>query len=180
MRKNLPFLFAFLLILSACNKNVNVEDVKNNVQLHYNSISDFVCSFDALTSLNDKAQEFSINMQYNSLNDDVITIVKPFELAGISANIAKNDDNLMISFDEFQVETFMANNLGISPVDVTSFAIDDLKNREPYAIFVGDYIKLSYQNQEISKDIYLNRETYDIMKIEVYASREMVISCDYY
>ena len=178
MKKLLFLVICSALCLSACKNTINVEEVKENVQNHYNQIETLELKFDAITSIYDKSQEFSLEFIYGA-DFDTVNVVKPEQIAGVSAKIKKDNTNLQIAFEQLQLETMLAENKGINPVDVTSFAINDLKNREPYSIAVSEQIKISYENEEILKDIYLNIQTYDIIKVEVYIENNMVISCNY-
>ncbi|MFI3226441.1 MAG: hypothetical protein R3Y09_03415 [Clostridia bacterium] len=178
--KKLLFLVTFCAIFFvSCDRTLSIEEVENNINEHYNNLQTLELNASAFTSISNKTQAYEFDFCYNAYDIDTITIISPEEIAGITASIEKDTDSMQIAFENMQIETLMAENLGISPVDVTSFAIFDLKNKSAESISVSDVIKISYLDGEISKDIYLKLETYDIMKVEVYVNNQMVIYCNY-
>ncbi len=172
--KKLLFL-AIILLISGCEKAVDLEEVENDVREHFEHLE--TANFGAIivTSIYDKTAEFEVDFTYNQVENDVVTIVKPENIAGITSEIEKNEGNLKITFEDVSIETLMQDNLGINPNDVLSFAIFDLINSKPNYIVVDEEIKLNFSSGEISKNIFLNRENYDIISIEGYISDEMVI-----
>lgn len=178
--KKLLLIIAFCtFFLVSCDKNLKTEDVLEDIRNHYNNLMTIEHSVTAVTSISNKSQTFKFDFLYNYDDFDTVTITSPLEISGITTKIEKDNDELKILFDEFSLETLIVENLGISPVDVTSFAIFDLKNKIAESISVSDVIKICYLDEEISKTIYLNLQTYDIIKIEVFVSGDMVIYCNY-
>lgn len=179
MKKLLFSLIICTFFTSACQKTVNIEEVENNILEYYNALEYAKYQILATTSIDNKSQQFLLDFSYNYNSHDEIIIKEPLEVCGITAQITKNDNNLNILFDGLQVETLLAENFGINPVDVASFAIFDIKNKIPHSISVNDIITLSYIDEQISKEIFINPQTYDILKIEVYIDNSMVIFCDF-
>lgn len=179
MKKLLVLLTFCMVFLVSCERNVNVEEVEENVRNFYNELESMEYKVSVLTSVSNKSQAFLLDFTYYSQDADSVKIIKPEEIAGITAYVVEQDENIKISFEDVQVETLMMENIGISPVDVTSFAIFDLKNKKAESIAVSDTLKISYSGEKISKDVFLNAETYDIIKVEVYVEGDMVVSCCY-
>lgn len=175
--KKLLFL-CILLCLSGCQNQKSSEEVLNEVQTHYENLETLEYDAYVVTNIYDTTGQFEINYVYNQLINDKITVLYPESIAGITAEIEKQSDGLNLSFSEVQLETLLPENRGANPVDILSFAIFDIINTEPVSIYIGDTIKISYLDEEISKEVFLNCENYDIISIESYIDDEMVILCN--
>ncbi|MFI3115767.1 MAG: hypothetical protein R3Y12_06490 [Clostridia bacterium] len=179
MKKLLVLLTFCMIFLVSCDRNINIEEVEEDVRSFYNELESCEYTVSVLTSIYNKSQAFLLDFTYNADKSDQIVIIKPEEVSGITAYVEENSENIEISFEDVQIETLLTENIGISPVDVTSFAIFDLKNKKAESIAVSDTIKISYVDEKISKDVFLNYENYDIIKVEVYVDGSMVVSCCY-
>lgn len=166
-----------LICVSGCTNSLDTEEVLEKIQTRYNELESVFYKIDVTTSIKNKSQNFVLDFSYNANDDDIIKIIEPLEISEITAKVTGED--LLIEFDGMQIETFLAENKGINPVDVTSYALFDIKNKEPLSIEIDEIIKLRYNEEEICKDIYLNIETYDIIKVEVFVDNSMVILCNY-
>ena len=169
------FFLLLIFLITGCEKSD--EDVINSVRTHYNEVETISNEYIITTNLSDKAQDFCVNFLYNKDGSDIITVLEPESIKGLEMEILK-DETPMISFDNVFLETFIEENLGASPADMLSFAIYDLKEKEPSYVSVSDTIKLTYEYDKISKDVYLNLESYDIIGLEVYVDGNMITNAN--
>lgn len=173
--KKLVVLATMLLFLSGCTSTNEGMETMAKIQEHYKAKENFTVNAQVLTSIYDKMGDFYISFEYDPESYDTVTVIKPESISGLEARISKFDDEIKINYVDVQLETLLAENLGINPSDVLTFAIHDLKNSVPYAISIDDILKITYENEKNSKQIFLNAETYDIMNIECFISGEMVL-----
>lgn len=170
------FIFLTLIfLLTGCAKNN--QDIVSDIQEYYINVESITNDYVIQTNLSDKSQEFVVNFNYNKDSSDYITVIEPENIAGLQLEIL-NNYTPTISFENIFLETFIEENLGVSPADMLSFAIFDLKEKQPSIININEVIKLSYIDEKISKDIYLNSENYDIISLEVYVDNNMLTKAD--
>lgn len=163
--------FALIILLTGCGKDN--ADIAGDVKNYYINLEEYSKNYDISTNLSDKTQDFTVNFTYNKELPDYITIIKPLSISGVTVEIL-NNYTPTISFENIFLETFIEENLGVSPSDMLSFAIFDIKEKEPSTINISDTIKLTYISEEISKNIFLNPANYDIIMLEVFISNHMI------
>lgn len=175
MKKLLLLLTFSLTIFAGCSKQETSEEVIQKVQEFYNNIelASFIANIN--THIYDNTADFEIEFHYNKYSDDEVVVVKPDSISGLKAYITKFEGKMNLIFEDLQLETLLAENEGVNPCDVVSFAIFDLQNSVPISISTDDELKIMYKNGEISKQVFLNQENYDIIRIECFINGEMVI-----
>lgn len=175
MKKLLVLITLLLISCVGCGNSNEGSETMLKVQEYYQNVESLNLTAQINTSIYDKTGEFLIDFEYDTYSDDTVIIVEPDSIKGLSVQITKFNDEIKMNFDDVQLETLLAENKGINPCDVLTFAINDLKNSVPKILSLGEQIKITYENQEISKQIFLNAENYDIMSVECFVNGEMVL-----
>ena len=174
---------AALVLLTGCSAVKNPEKLAASVRDVYAAAPSVELVADITSDLDEETMTYRIG--YTQEQDEqgvsaVMTVLAPASIAGISAEITGED--FVFSYEDAELETAMPDRKGLTPADVLTYLLYDLRNTVPAQVWKeGDWLALRYEAVTEAytavKEVYLHAQTGALHEARIYCDGKQIMRC---
>lgn len=159
MTRKICVVLVLLLCLSGCGKK---EPTQEALDFRMRLMQAGMCSFtaDVTADLGGKVYTFTMQAAY-TLEQTTLTVLKPEEIAGISATVTK--DGAKVQFDGVELDFGQMANGNVSPVSAPWLLVK---------CWVGEYISAAGADGDLERVTYLSGYHDEELTVDTWFDRE--------